>query len=124
MKKTTAAITGFLVASLVPPLIMVLLSPIRTGNSVFSHIGLLPIYFFFSVITTLFLGVPAFLLLHSLKAIRWWSTVAFGGVIGGLVGVVVRHPSSAQLGDVLPPVFVGAAAALSFWLVWRKTPQQ
>jgi len=95
----------------------------------------------------LILGVPAFLLLRWLNAIRWWSTLGAGFVLGAVPVAIFTWPlryaefkSSASVDGVQTMIdgvptlngwfqyiygasfmgACGAAGALAFWLVWRR----
>lgn len=108
----------------------------------------------FAVISTVvstgyvaFLGVPAFLLLKWKSAIRWWSSVVVGFLLGGIPVAVLAWPlrysglkTSASVDGVQTMIagvptgagwlqyagavgFVGLCGAiggLSFWVVWRN----
>lgn len=96
------------------------------------------------------LGLPAFLILKKLQAVRWWSTVGVGFVLGAIPPAVLAWPlrypelrTSASVDGVqtmingIPTLagwlqylsavsFIGACGAvgaLAFWLVWRHEPQ-
>lgn len=95
-------------------------------------------------------GLPAFLVLKKLKAIRWWSTVGAGFLLGAIPPAILAWPlrypdlrTSASVNGVQTMIngtptlagwlqyissvsFVGACGAvgaLAFWLVWRHEPQ-
>ena len=95
------------------------------------------------------LGLPAYLLLRWRKAVRWWSILLCGFILGALPIAVLSWPlrfadlkSSASVDGVQTMVngvptmagwlqyvsgisFFGAcgvAGAAAFWLVWRMSP--
>ena len=97
----------------------------------------------------LLLGVPLFILISTMKLVRWWSTVSGGFVLGSIPVAVLAWPLSYSEGSssshwdgekmvdtvingvvttagwlsyATEVVFMGAFGAiggLSFWLVWR-----
>jgi hypothetical protein len=120
MKKTTATIIGFLVSPLIAAILGILITPLGANQEVASRLGLLPIFYFFSILATLTFGVPIFFLLSYLKAISWWSALGAGVVIGILVAVVLRLPDIVQIRDFMSMIPMGVASALGFWLIWRR----
>jgi hypothetical protein len=120
MRTTTAAIVGFVAASLVPALVFSLLSPIAGRFDWEIALRGFPIFFFFSLLLTAVLGVPAFLVLLALKLVRWWSALAAGLVIGGLIALLLGFPNAPQLNTLVGMGGTGAAGALAFWVVWTQ----
>lgn len=92
MKKRTALVVGFFTAPLISALIGAALTPITRSVEVVSIFGLLPLLYFFSFLTTLLFGVPAFFMLLRLRLIAWWSTIGAGAGIGAVVAIIVRLP--------------------------------
>lgn len=103
-----------------------------------------------SVAYVMALGLPAFLILKRFNAIRWWSTIGMGFLLGAIPFALftwpLRYPelqTSASVGGVqtmingIPTLAgwlqylaglsslgaCGAVGALAFWLVWRDKPQ-
>ena len=125
LKEITAATVGFLVAPVVPALMLGLLTPVTAERlDWLTVLGLLPIGYFFSAAATIVFGVPTFLVLRRLKQVHWWSVIAAGFAIGTLVGAVVRPPAKNWMAAATDnfPTFgaTGACSALVFWLVWRQ----
>ena len=114
----TRAVIGFLVAALIPPVALTLLSPI-IGGDLITALGIIPLLLFFSGAATALLGVPAFLLLNHFGLVRWWSAAASGLFIGAAVAFMIRMPNVVQPSDFLIMVPVGGISALGFWLIWR-----
>lgn len=61
MNKTASATVGLLVAPFVGALLAVLTSPLVVMHDPLSGLGLLPIFYFFSLLATLVFGIPIFL---------------------------------------------------------------
>ncbi|WP_110257948.1 hypothetical protein [Undibacterium pigrum] len=122
MSKKSATILGFIFAPLIAALMIALRSPIFSLQD-FTAYGLILFFYFFTLITTILLGVPAFLLLDHFKLVTWWSTVGVGTVIGGLVGILIRLPSVPHLNDLLPMTPIGTVSACVFWLIWRTAQE-
>jgi hypothetical protein len=97
------------------------------------------------------LGVPAYVLLRKLNAIRWWSTTAVGFILGAIPLAILTWPlryselrGSASVNGVQTMVdgiptaagwlqymasvsffgLCGAVSALAFWVVSRNEAQQ
>jgi hypothetical protein len=125
MPRPLAAFVGFLAASLVPPIVFLILAPGDPRVGAFEFLGVFLGLFFFSAVAVALLGVPTFLLLFRLRMVRWWSALATGLGAGALVGYFLRAPNRAEIYDVLTMAFAGGAAAFAFWLVWEtRSPQR
>ena len=96
----------------------------------------------------LLLGLPAFLILRWAKAVKWWSTVGTGFLLGAIPAAIFSWPVHSERNfsasvngvptiiDGVPTLegwlqftygavllgFLGAAGAMAFWLVWRREP--
>jgi len=124
MKESTAATVGFLVAAVPPALMLGLLTPIsREGPDPVAVIGLFPIGYAFSILFVGVFGVPAFFLARRFRLIRWWSTVTVGFAIGVAAAFILKWPTSATLGEVLPLAITGAVSGLIFWIIWDRNRQ-
>ena len=119
VKKVFFSGIGFVVAPLVSSLIAAYLTPIDSGHSFFSGFGLVPIFYFFSLLATFFLGLPAFIFLRHFNAINCGTTTGAGLLVGGIVGIILRLPNSPQIGDFVTMVPIGGISAFTFWLIWR-----
>jgi len=62
----------------------------------------------------LMLGLPAFLLGQRLHAIRWWTCIIIGFVIGGLPIAIWRGYEFFLWGGLF-----GACGGFAFWLLWQ-----
>jgi hypothetical protein len=62
----------------------------------------------------LLLGLPAFWLGQRLHAIRWWTCIPIGFVIGGLPIAIWRGFEFFLWGGLF-----GACAGCAFWLLWE-----
>jgi hypothetical protein len=62
----------------------------------------------------LVLGLPAFLLGQRLHAIRWWTCIVVGFVIGGLPIAIWRGSEFVLWGGLF-----GASGGFGFWLLWQ-----
>jgi hypothetical protein len=117
VRSSYAAVPAFIVASLVPAVVFALVNPLTDKGSVKSLLGWVLVFYLYSLLATVFLGLPVFLVLRRLGLIRWWSALASGAAIGALVTVLV-NPAAAVSRDVFLAIGAGALAALGFWAVW------
>lgn len=73
---------------------------------------------------TLLLGLPTYFLFRRLDAIRWWSAMLAGVMVGAFVFVVVCADGLdgllSQPGLALSWAVIGGLAALAFWVVWWR----
>ena len=124
MKETNAALIGFGVASVVPPAVMAIGSPLSGYYDIGSILGTFAIACPFSLMATMFLGVPAFFLLRPFRPGHWWSVLAAGFILGVMVAVILRLPGPPNPHDFIPYGPIGALTVLVFWLIWRRsTPE-
>jgi len=120
MRETTAAIVGFLVASIIPGATISALWPIDGTHRIGSILSTFAVAYPFSVVAVIFLGLPAFLLLRPFRPGHWWSVLAVGFLLGAMVSVIVRLPSVPNFSDFFRYGPIGALAAYVFWLIWKR----
>jgi hypothetical protein len=118
MRSGIAAVIGFLSAPLVSAFVMTGYTLLADGRGLSGGLLLLPIYYYGSAVPTLLLGIPAFLVLSRFDAVRWWSALLVGVVIGMVAGAVLGVRFIGPLG-LLVMACAGAVSALTFWLIWR-----
>ena len=107
------------VAPLTPAVFGALSTPITDKLELLPILFLTPLFYFYTFLATIFLGVPAFLLGRRLRLIKWWSALVAGTVIGALVAVLIWLQSKIQVHDFIIFCPLGAASAFTFWLIWR-----
>jgi hypothetical protein len=120
MRRITAGVVGFLVAPLISALILSATTRLFEPGDIAGRVGMVPVFYYFSAIATVVLGLPAFFLFLHFRIVRWWSVLAGGMVIGALMGAIVGAPNHAQLPDMLLMAAAGSVAALGFWVIWRQ----
>ena len=120
MRRTTAGVVGFVVAPLISALILAAATRLFEPSDIVARIAMVPVFYYFSAMATVLLGLPAFFLLLRFRINRWWSVVVGGLIIGALMGALVGAPNHAQLPNVLLMAATGTASALGFWLIWRQ----
>ena len=59
------------------------------------------------------------LLLLGFKRVRWWSALCVGAAIGAAVDEVLLSGSTNRVRGALLFAAIGAAAGLTFWIVWK-----
>ena len=117
---------AFLLAPLIPPLIMIIPSAIAVlrgniayGFSEVAHSALLG--YAISALATVLLGIPAFLFGKWLGRIRWRGASIAGFVIGLIVGLHIGGYYLDSLSLLLSIFLFGIPGAFSgwvFWLIW------
>lgn len=128
MTKRSATIIGFLVASAIPALQLVVLALVAELNSrplAFSEallfVGVsLAVFYPYSLLFTALLGVPAFLFCRKLGGVTWWSALVTGALAGLLVSVFARSGRQPSVEELLKYVPVAAISAIAFWWIWKQ----
>lgn len=115
--QSARATLGFLVAPLVAAVACAVASPLSDGPAGIAF-GLIPVFYFFAVMASGFLGFPAFLVLRRLGLVRWWSASLTGAVVGAVAAAALASPGSPRAESLLFLVTVGIGSALSFWAIW------
>jgi hypothetical protein len=118
VRRIIAAVLGFLAASLVPALILAVGTPLV--GDLTSRLRWALIFFLYSAAATLILGVPFFLMFLGFKRVRWWSALCVGAAIGAVVDEVLLSESTNRMRGALLFAAIGAAAGLTFWIVWKR----
>ena len=111
---------AFLAASLLPPIVMALSSPLSGKLSVQGFLGDVMLLYPFSLFAILVLGLPTFLLLRRFAPGRWWWVMPTGFALGMCVAVVIGLPNFPRASGLLQMGLLGAGSALVFWLIWRR----
>ena len=126
-----ATIRGFLIAPLAASLALLAAEYVRQPPSqlhFLEFMGVLGILYFYAAVATIWFGLPSFIVLHRLKAVRWWSAALVGfGVAGTVLGLVATFIDErgwrAIAGDVQTSLFwccTGAFGGIVFWLFWNS----
>jgi hypothetical protein len=120
MRRVHYTLLAFLMAPTLSALgLALLLGPPQEG--VLQRLVVFPFFYFFTVIATLLIGLPAYLLLSRLDLVKWWSASA-SGAFAGFAGVLTMlwlggaADTPAAFPEIAP---VGALGGLAFWMVWR-----
>jgi hypothetical protein len=125
MKETDAALIGFGTASVVPAAVMIssmaISLPLSGWYDIGDILGTFALLYMFSLMATVFLGVPAFLLLRPFRPGHWWSVLAAGFILGVIVTVILRLPGQPDPHDFITYGPLGALTVLVFWLIWRRS---
>jgi hypothetical protein len=126
-RSEVSTVIGFFVAPLVAAIGVSFGGALRDGATQFSLAEVLVwtlILYFYALVASVVLGLPAYLILRRIRAIRWWSTALAGFVIGSVVislvdprraGVFAAEPSLGFLWST-----VGALSSFTFWVIWRR----
>lgn len=115
MKQVDATILGFLLAPLVPAVMLSLTSTDLTNGGWKVTYAWVIVFYHFTLIVTGALGVPLYLAVRRWGQITWWSVLLSGAAAGTALCTVIQATAR-------PALFgagAGAAEALVFWIIWR-----
>jgi hypothetical protein len=119
IKRSTAVVLGFIVAPIVPVIVLCAINP-PTAQNFGMYLAIAAIVYVNACFFMLVLGTPTYLLFKRWGLMHWWTIMPAGFVVGAWVGYVYRlpfYPSPFQSGFVQ-----GAACGVAgfvFWLIWR-----
>ena len=126
MREFIFTLIAFLAAPLIAALTLALWGLTSSGSIITdipSFFGLAVMFYFFAVLATLVLALPAFLVLRRLDLIRWWSTGLVGFVVGVLTFILIQPPGLALVSQVTGALAwgcIGFCSAVAFWYIWRQ----
>ena len=120
-------LTAFFAAPLVAALSLAFVGLLKDDSEPFTLLSLAvwtTIFYFYAAWAAVILGLPSFLLLRKLGAIRWWSA-SLVGLIVGILGLAFVSPRgmyslSTDLGLCVLWGSIGALSAVVFWVIWRR----
>lgn len=119
---TKRAIRAFVIAPLVPPLV---LFPFIFPKP-WAYLEALPSFMIFGAaiayLTALVVGVPIYWLLSQISQVRAVHIFAASGVAGAIAYPLAGWTSG--VGAVLFGAGLGLSAGLAFWLLWREPAAQ
>lgn len=118
MTKNKSTIIAFLVAPLIPASIGITQTAVFGSLNLTTFFGLLPIFYLFSVMATVFFGAPLFLIFRRYKMISWLSSLVVGIVVGALAALIFFPANTVQISGLILMSSTGGAAGLFFWLIW------
>ena len=116
MKVFRALLTVILFTPVISAMLGILLTLVSWRIEFLSAIGLFPLFYFYSMSAMVLFWLPGIMLLYKFKIIKLWPMLGGGLIIGVLVAVIIRLPSSAQLSDVVSMGFIGMVSSLGCWL--------
>ena len=120
MQRVRALLTVILFTPVISAMLGILLTLVSWRIEFLSAIGLFPLFYFYSMSAMVLFGLPGIMLLYKFKFIKLWPMLGGGLIIGVLVAVIIRLPSSAQLSDVVSMGFIGMVSSLGCWLILRQ----
>lgn len=124
MKEIPAIITATLVAPVVPATVLTALIPFNSAadmSSFSTFFGAFVVSYISSANAGVVFGLPVFFLLRYLKLASWWCAAIAGSGVGILVAVVFPRGVFSAGAELWLDVFMGATAALLFWLIWQRS---
>jgi hypothetical protein len=124
MRESIATIVGFIVAAAIPPLFLVFGLPLvygqpASGNPALTAPQALLIFYFYSFVFVIVLGVPTFLALRPFRPGHWWSVAAVGALLGIGIAKLLRLTGKLDPHDLLWAVPSAVLSAITFWLIWK-----
>ena len=120
MKKNIWVGLGFLISPLIPAIILAALTPIGSPGFSWVRFGLVPVFYVFSFVAIMILGIPAYVILQRLKLINPWVVLGAGAVAGSFLAFIWAFPSWPFMNDFIVLCPTGMATALTIWLFWRR----
>ena len=120
MQRVRALLTVILFTPVISAMLGILLILVSWRIEFLSAIGLFPLFYFYSMSAMVLFWLPGIMLLYKFKIIKLWPMLGGGLIIGVLVAVIIRLPSSAQLSDVVSMGFIGMVSSLGCWLILRQ----
>ena len=119
MKRIAYTLLAFSLTSLLPAIYLASRDTVSDAPAIKSFFSAAIIFFPFSLLATLVLGVIPFIIATRYHLISWYSCLAAGIIAGILVSLFLRPISSFNLDDLATLCPLGAVTGLLFWLVWR-----
>ncbi len=118
MGSTKATVLAFLVAPVLPAVVLATISPSLTDGKLGPILGFVLVFYWFALMAGLLIGGPVFWALRRYNLVSAWTAVPSGALVGILVLVLINPPSPDwDLAALYSSM--GAASALAFWLLWR-----
>jgi len=116
MTRVAATINAFAVAAIVPPVAFIILGAAR-GDDIRDAPFWVLVFLPYSIMATVLIAAPLFLIIARLGRVNLWSTLAGGLLVGAVVAVVMKLPGGwPSLSDLITMSLVGLVAAISFWV--------
>lgn len=120
MKKRMWTVAGFLIAPIVPAATMAIWGSLLEQRPVGLTVQMTLFLYFYTAFATIVFGIPAYFFLLRCKLVNSWSALTMGFVMGAIIGSVIKLPNLAKFHEILSIGAMGAATALTFWLIWRR----
>lgn len=114
MRKVRIYLVATILAAVVPALVGLAAWSMAGGSLNAFRVGMA-----FSAASThvLYLGLPAFLLLHHLELVRWWSLPAVGFALGTIPLGPLHSPLQASPTTVLMAGLLGLSGGMVAWMM-------
>lgn len=104
-------------APLVPSFVLTIVAGNNIGYA--SAIQLMPVIYIVALTAAVLLALPALVLVGRFGRITWWVCLIVGVATAVMVEFAIHWPSSPNVSDFVRMAPIGAASALTFWLLWR-----
>ena len=120
MKRFIGWFVGLVCSSVISAGMIVGVSLVSSRGNIGTVVGAFPLFVFFSFLAALAFGTPLFLAFRYFGAIKWWSVLLSGFVVGSLAAACIRLPGYVPAIELLVTGMIGAVSALGFWVVWKR----
>lgn len=121
MKQPTAAIFGFVAASLFPAIYLAIVFPVAGDHRILSMAASFIIFYPFSSAAALIFGIPGVFALKKFGLVAWWSSVGYGAISGVLTLLLITFGGHRDFASLLRFAILGAISGLIFWAFWRSS---
>ena len=119
MTPAKATVLAFLVAPVLPAVVLAILSTDLTDGELGPTLGFVFVFYWYALTASILIGGPLFWLVSRYASVSWWSAVPSGLLAGVIVWLLLGGNEPEWSSETTIYSCVGAASALSFWLVWR-----
>jgi len=119
MNKIGAAFIGIAVASLAPAIAFGIFLPLSNEQDLVSSLGVMPIIYVITLLSSLVLGGPLLYLFNKFKMINLATSLICGGAIGICGAFILRAPNPPLTKELYLFGITGIVSGFIFGLIWH-----